>query len=291
MPWSVTVSQADEDANLGEKIRTQEADGVLDWLLHDYDMCCVLGLEPPHAVNEATMKRRDSLTIRDQWLAEMTAQDDGGEETTDDLWVAYRNWCAHGGVPDQDRGSKIGFGRWLSEHPGLPAKVVRVEIRGRDGKAHPKQLRGWRGRRLLGELEDESAGRGGFADHGAAVAALVTDGGTDVHASVPPVCAGHGPCGGSCDGVTDDFGEASPLREPGGSSIRTSSQKYLSIRHTRHVCPGQVRDRCAGSSVTYPYHLSHGAARDPSLRRCARLCSPVSHPRLRHNGKRRPPWY
>ena len=144
VPWENQVDPDQEDPELGERIRTQEADAVLDWLLHGYDLYCKFGLgEPPHAVVQATMKLHDSLTVQDHWLAEHTEQDETYKVTTDDLWAAYREWCADGGIPDDARGNKINFARHLGGLGHKPGWVGR--------------RRGWTGLQLK---ESEFSGHG-----------------------------------------------------------------------------------------------------------------------------------
>lgn len=134
VPWPVTIAQADEDGDLGEKIRTQEADGVLDWLLHGYDLHCIHGLEQPHAVVQETMKLRDSLTIADHWLSEHTARDESHSVTFARLWTAYREYCQDGCIPAEQMGTSKSFGMLLRDRGFTPCKV--------EGQ------RGWRGLRL-----------------------------------------------------------------------------------------------------------------------------------------------
>jgi P4 family phage/plasmid primase-like protien len=144
VPFDQQVDPNHEDPELGERIRTQEADGVLDYLLHGYDMYRAVGLgEPPYAVVRATMKLHDSLTVQNHWLAEHTERDESYEVTSDALWGAFMEWCRSSGIPDDARGTKIGFGRTLGD---LGYDSVKVD-----------KQRGWKGLRLA---------RSQFADHG-----------------------------------------------------------------------------------------------------------------------------
>lgn len=143
VPWEHQVDPDHQDLELGEKIRTQEADGVFDWLLHGHAQYQRYGLEQPLAVVQATMKLHDSLTVQDHWLAEHTEKDESYAVTSDALWSEFMQWCKDSGIPDEIRGTKIGFTRCLRDHGYIPAKV--------DGQ------RGWKGLRL---------GQSQFADHG-----------------------------------------------------------------------------------------------------------------------------
>jgi P4 family phage/plasmid primase-like protien len=144
VPFDQQIDPNHEDPELGERIRTQETDAVLDWVLHGYDMYCKFGLgEPPHAVVQATRELHDSLTVQDHWLTQHTLKDAGHEVTSRELWGAFMAWCKESGIPDDKRGSQIGFGRHLSDLGYTPATV---------GKQ-----RGWRGLKL---------GQPDFADHG-----------------------------------------------------------------------------------------------------------------------------
>ncbi|HEY3689672.1 MAG TPA: phage/plasmid primase, P4 family [Pseudonocardiaceae bacterium] len=134
VPWPVTISETEEDGDLGEKIRTQEADGVLDWLLHGWDLYCAFGLEQPHAVVQETMKLRDSLTIADSWLAGNTEPDESYSVTSVQLWSAYRDYCEGGRIPPEQMGSIKSFTLLLRDRGFTPCKV--------------DQQRGWRGLRL-----------------------------------------------------------------------------------------------------------------------------------------------
>jgi putative DNA primase/helicase len=144
VPWEMTVNQADEDENIGEKIRAQEADGVLDWLLHGWDLYCAFGLEQPHAVVQATMKLRENLTVADAWLVEHTEQDADHRETFSRLWGAYRDYCDDGRIPAEQMGTSRSFTQLLRDRGFKPVKV--------DGQ------RGWQGLRL---------GQSDFAQHAA----------------------------------------------------------------------------------------------------------------------------
>lgn len=134
IPWEQQIDPAQEDPDLGEKIRTQEADGVLDYLLHGWDLYRAFGLGgQPKEVVETTMKLFDSLTVHDRWLVDETEQDDSYSATNRTLWGAFSEWCKTYGISDEQRGNNIGFGRWLADRGFNPAKI--------DGQ------RGWKGLR------------------------------------------------------------------------------------------------------------------------------------------------
>lgn len=145
IPWDQQIDPAKQDPHLGHKIRTQETDAVLDWLLHGYNTYCALGTSnPPTEVINATMELRASLTPLDQWLAEETEPDPASKIGTSELWAAYTVWCEHGRVPADQIGTRNAFGR-------------KLETRGY------RQIRGTGGARLRCGLQ--LRGLGDFAQH------------------------------------------------------------------------------------------------------------------------------
>ncbi|MDQ3989942.1 MAG: phage/plasmid primase, P4 family, partial [Actinomycetota bacterium] len=116
VPFTVGIDPDEQDTGLGERIRTAEADGVLDWLLAGWADYCQQGLgDVPPACAEAAMQIRSDLSYVDHWLAEATEQGAEHTEALDELWRAWRTWCVDSGVPEADRGSRIALGRWLTD--------------------------------------------------------------------------------------------------------------------------------------------------------------------------------
>ena len=137
IPFNETIDVADEDKGLPYRLKTEEAPGVLSWLVAGWNRYCEVGLrEIPEGIATATMKTREELSDFDAWLTEHCLRGPEEQAVSDELYANYTMWCEEASVK---RESKIEFGRMLGKR-GMVRKMVRIDPVDRDKKA-----RGWAG--------------------------------------------------------------------------------------------------------------------------------------------------
>jgi P4 family phage/plasmid primase-like protien len=142
IPFNETIPVDEEQGDLGARLRSEGAEGVLSWLVTGWNRYCEDGLRNlPDALVRATMKTREELSDFDVWLNEDCERGPEHVTLTSDLYTAYRDWCTESEVRPE---SKVEFGRLLAKR-GLEPKMVRTTPHDRDKKA-----RGWAGIRLIG---------------------------------------------------------------------------------------------------------------------------------------------
>jgi putative DNA primase/helicase len=92
IPFAVKIPDAQQDKNLGEKLRL-EYPGILRWTL---DGCLAWqkhGLGLPDPVKEATTEYRQSMDLIGAFLDECCAIEPGAVVGATPLYVAYAAWC------------------------------------------------------------------------------------------------------------------------------------------------------------------------------------------------------
>ena len=140
IPFTVQIPEPEQDKALPEKLRAELAGilawslrGCLDWQRHGFDV--------PDEVKEATDGYRAEMDVLGDFLAERCALEPAGWATTRDLYKAYTAWC------------EASSERPLSKNPFSTRLAERGFASTRVGKA---QARGWRGIRLLTDLEKQT---------------------------------------------------------------------------------------------------------------------------------------
>lgn len=116
IPCGATIDQDQEDPEFAARMSREHGDAILTWIIDGWDKYRELGIDhPPHAINVATMELRNQLSALDIWLDEETDQGDDCESPSRELWNRFDKWCEHGKVKNDDRLSKVAFGRALKQ--------------------------------------------------------------------------------------------------------------------------------------------------------------------------------
>lgn len=120
IPFEVVIPKKEQDGELKTKLITQEAEGILAWLV---DGCLAWrkeGLEKPQAVSMAVMEYRAESDALGRFLDECTVQDSSRMIKASTLYDAYKGWA-----------SKVGektltltvFGRSLQERNEMKKRL------------------------------------------------------------------------------------------------------------------------------------------------------------------------
>ena len=116
VPFEVSF-KGREDLELADKLEAELSgifnwaiQGCLDWQRH--------GLQPPAKVQAATQAYRDEMDVFGPFIAECCVIHRNAEVRANELWNAYKAWCAENGVKEQ---SQHKLGKYLN------AKGTRTE--------------------------------------------------------------------------------------------------------------------------------------------------------------------
>jgi putative DNA primase/helicase len=139
IPWTVTVTEADVDSELPEKLR-RELPGILRAAVHGCLEWQRIGLCEPTAIVDATLAYRKESDVLGMFLEQHCAFEREATTTGKNLRELYERWC-------KDNGHEPLGGRRLASR--LREKGV-VECNVHTGQ---RTFRGWRGVRLLREDE------------------------------------------------------------------------------------------------------------------------------------------
>jgi putative DNA primase/helicase len=121
-----------------QRIITDEAPGVLTWVLKGWRLYCREGLnEVPAAVAESTMVLRESLSTFDRWLTACCETAAEYADTNTNLWESYRAWCS-------DEDVKTGGGAAFKQQMEGRFRVVRRRPKG----GTDNKIRLWAGVRV-----------------------------------------------------------------------------------------------------------------------------------------------
>jgi putative DNA primase/helicase len=128
VPWTETIPVAERDTELSAKLHAQR-EGILAWCIRGCQEYLAGGLQPPPAVEAATLEyRRESDPFGEFFEEECTFEPDA-RCTRADLREAYSIFCDRNGtVP----ASAHRFAEWLRRH-NVTDKKVRTTSGPRDG--------------------------------------------------------------------------------------------------------------------------------------------------------------
>jgi phage/plasmid-associated DNA primase len=131
IPFDTTV--VNEDEHLGERLRTDETDAVLRWMIDGYNAYAAAGLgTTPDACLEAAERMRADLSLIDAWLADCTACERNATESVADLAQSFHHWCDVNWVPEREQISTPALGKQLTargytvDHAGPEKRRYRV---------------------------------------------------------------------------------------------------------------------------------------------------------------------
>ena len=108
VPFTVTISKAERDEGLKEKLK-EEWPGILQWMLTGCLEWQSRGLGAPEAVKAATDAYLDAEDSFSEWLSDCTTVDPNAHEITADLFASWKAWAERAGefIGTQKRFSQI----------------------------------------------------------------------------------------------------------------------------------------------------------------------------------------
>ena len=105
VPFEVSF-KGREDLNLADKLEA-ELSGILNWAIEGCLDWQRHGLQPPAKVQAATQAYREEMDVFGPFIRECCVIHPHAEVWANDLWNAYRVWCAEAGVREQSQ-TKLG---------------------------------------------------------------------------------------------------------------------------------------------------------------------------------------
>lgn len=109
VPFEVSF-RGREDLDLPAKLEA-ELSGILNWALRGCLDWQRTGLQPPAKVQAATDAYREEMDVFGPFIRECCVIHRRAEVPANDLWNAYKAWCANSGIHEQNQTK---FGRYLS---------------------------------------------------------------------------------------------------------------------------------------------------------------------------------
>jgi putative DNA primase/helicase len=97
LPFTVRISDAQKDPDLGEKLRG-ELPGILNWALAGCLRWQCEGLKTPRCVAQATADYRNEEDIIGQFLEETTTETTTGRVLQSELFRSYLSWAHQSGI-------------------------------------------------------------------------------------------------------------------------------------------------------------------------------------------------
>lgn len=111
IPWNVSIPKVEQDDQLATKL-TEEASGILNWIVRGAREWHEHGLEEPAPVVEATASYRADEDSLAAFVEEYCELHPSYRVAMPDLWKAYEEWCQSSGA---DPVTKTTFGKMLNE--------------------------------------------------------------------------------------------------------------------------------------------------------------------------------
>lgn len=96
VPFDVTITEADRDPRMLEKLKTEGA-GILNWALAGLRQWQRHGLRVPKRIDAATAAYRDEMDIIGEWIAEHCDTGAGCTVNKADAYKAYKIWALDNG--------------------------------------------------------------------------------------------------------------------------------------------------------------------------------------------------
>ena len=131
VPFEVSF-KGREDLDLADKLEA-ELSGILNWAIQGCLDWQRHGLQPPAKVQAATQAYREEMDVFGPFIRECCVIHPHAEVWANDLWNAYKAWCANAGVKEY---SQTKFGRYLTANrwqaDGTSGRIKRLGIGLRD---------------------------------------------------------------------------------------------------------------------------------------------------------------
>ena len=131
VPFEVSF-KGREDLDLADKLEA-ELSGILNWAIAGCLDWQRHGLQPPAKVQAATQAYREEMDVFGPFIRECCVIHPHAEVWANDLWIAYKAWCANAGVKEHNQTK---FGRYLTANrwqaDGTSGRIKRLGIGLRD---------------------------------------------------------------------------------------------------------------------------------------------------------------
>jgi len=131
VPFEVSF-KGREDLDLADKLEA-ELSGILNWAIKGCLDWQRQGLRPPAKVQAATQAYREEMDVFGPFIRECCVIHPRADVWANDLWNAYKAWCANAGVREHNQTK---FGRYLTTNrwraDGTSGRVKRLGIGLRD---------------------------------------------------------------------------------------------------------------------------------------------------------------
>lgn len=146
IPFTVTISDADQDKDLPEKL-LGELPGILNWALQGCMDWQQHGLGEPEAVKEATQEYKSEMDVMGEFIAERCIEGHGLIELASDLYHAYAEWITGRGerpVSQTRFGTQLETRGFQKDRDSSSGKIMRLGIRLRKSEiSAPKCVSGY----------------------------------------------------------------------------------------------------------------------------------------------------
>lgn len=127
--FPVSLHESKERTEYRSVVEGEARAAVLAWAVAGWGKYMQLGFEGlavPTSAVEFNMDQRTQLNECEQFLAEVCEREATESALAGDLYSAYEMWCNTNGVPERDRKTSTGFGRYLTG-VGIPNKRVKMD--------------------------------------------------------------------------------------------------------------------------------------------------------------------
>jgi putative DNA primase/helicase len=126
IPWNYTVTEAEKDSMLPEKLKA-EASGILNWALAGLKMYIDNGYRLPHckAVEDATAKYRKDMDIIGRFAEESLCFEPTAVALGPSIYKSYQSWCRDNGTLAMS--SRRFYAEWAKQYPRV---TIRKASRG-----------------------------------------------------------------------------------------------------------------------------------------------------------------
>ncbi len=119
VPYSVTISEAQRDKRLKQKLEAEKS-GILNWLLEGCKIWLEHGLGDAEAVRKATESYRKESDALAEFISARCVLGETHSELAGSLYTAYQRWCEENG--DEPFSNNL-FGRMLTERGYAPGQA------------------------------------------------------------------------------------------------------------------------------------------------------------------------
>lgn len=100
VPWGVRIPDAEQDKTLPDQLFTEEAPGILAWLVRGCLGWQRTGLGSVLSIEKATGEYRSNQDLLGRWIEDRCEQGDGKWQAASSLYESFAGWCKDEGMRD-----------------------------------------------------------------------------------------------------------------------------------------------------------------------------------------------